>query len=170
MDIATAALIFAEKMMDSTYSAQWGPYDHHTMEEVVKGIVKVTSDPHMIETLIKIARWESGGWRRDVATCTHKGGYAKGVFQVYPIDNQERADVCSSDFSKQAAVAMSHVVSSVQQCKKMGFSGSNLVTVYTHGRCLVDKSGIARLHWGDGKSIQAIFDEATQKEVAENTR
>lgn len=167
MDLATAALIFAEKLTDSTWSPKWGDYDHQVVENVVDGIVKTTSDVAMVETLIRIARWESGGWRRDVATCTLKKGYARGVFQVYPINAHERRHVCSSDFAEQAAVALSHVQSSIQQCKRQGFRGSNLLTVYTHGRCRNFKDGVAALRWGDGSAIQAILDEDMRKELTE---
>jgi len=164
MDLATAALIFSTKLMDTTYNPAWAPYDRQAMSAVVAGIVETTNDVQLVETLIKIARWESGGFRADVATCKIKGdgGAALGIFQVHPINAQERADLCSPDFAKQAAVALSHVNDSVNTCKRLGFKGSDLITVYTHGKCHVAKDGVPRLHWGDGKEIQAILDVANQ--------
>ena len=164
MDLATAALIFATNLTNKTWPATWGPYDRQTMSEVVSGIVAATSEPQMVEMLIKIARWESGGWRRDVITCAKNVGYTRGAFQVYPVNAQERKDVCSGDFTKQAAVALTHLKQSIGQCKRMGFSGSNLITVYTHGQCHVAKDNLARMRWSDGKVIQTFLDEAIRPE------
>jgi hypothetical protein len=166
MDLATAALIFATQLMDKTTNPGL-EYDRLTMAATVAGIVKVTSDPQQVETLIKIARWESGGFRRDVASCKVKGdnGMAMGLFQVHPISRQEALDLCSDDYSKQAAVALAHVNDSVRYCKMAGYSGSNLLTIYTHGHCHRSKDNVAWLRWGDGKAIQKIIDTAPREEV-----
>lgn len=155
MDLATAALIFSTQLMDKT--ANW-EYDHDTMAAVVDGIVRTTDDVQEVETLIKIARWESGGFRNDVVTCKVRGdhGAALGAFQVHPFTAQERTDLCSKDLAKQAAVALFHVNDSVRACKRQGYRGSNLLTVYTHGHCHVARDGVARSHWGEGKELQLI--------------
>lgn len=160
MDLAAAALIFSTNLTDNTWNKDWGPYDHQTMSLVVEGIVRTTNDVHEVETLIRIARYESGGWRGDVASCRVKGdnGYALGAFQVHPFDAQERADLCSGDFAKQAAVALHHVNESVNACKKLGLKGSDLLTAYTHGKCHAASDFIVSSHWGDGKALQEIID------------
>jgi hypothetical protein len=155
MDLATAALIFSTQLMDKTSSWQ---YDRETMAQVVDGIVRTTDNLQEVETLIKIARWESGGFRKDVVSCKVRGdhGAALGAFQVHPFTEQERIDLCSSDLARQATVALFHVRDSVSSCRRQGFHGSNLLTVYTHGRCHVSADGVARSHWGDGKELQRI--------------
>lgn len=165
MDLATAALIFATQLMDTTYPKNWGQYDRQTMAAVVNGIVKTTSDLREVETLIRIARWESGGFRADVASCKIKGdhGRAMGIFQVHPITLQEQNDLCSLDYAKQAAVALSHVNNSIDTCKRWGLKGSNLLTIYTHGKCHAARDKFASSRWGDGKAIQTIIDADVAK-------
>lgn len=164
MDLATAALIFATKLTDTTWNPNWGPYDHQTMGAVVSAIVKTTTDLREVETLIRIARWESGAFRKDVANCKILGKIGeRGVFQVWPINEQEKNDLCSSDLTKQVAVALSHINDSITTCKRWGLKGSNLLTVYTHGRCHVAKDKAASMRWGTGDAIQAIFDTAEEE-------
>jgi hypothetical protein len=155
MDLASAALIFSAHLMDKT--AGW-KYDHDAMAAVVSGIVRTTDDVQEVETLIKIARWESGGFRKDVITCKVRGdhGQALGAFQVHPFNEQERKDLCSADLADQAKVALFHVNDSVKTCRMRGYRGSNLLTVYTHGHCHADQHGVARSHWGDGSELQHI--------------
>lgn len=164
MDLATAALIFATQLMDRT--STW-EYDRATMSDVVTGIVRTTDDAAQVETLIKIARWESGGFRKDVASCRVRGdhGQALGIFQVHPFNEQERIDLCSKDYAKQAAVALFHVNDSVAACGRSGFKGHNLLTIYTHGRCHVSRDGVARSHWGDGHEVQALMWTETEQVV-----
>jgi hypothetical protein len=163
MDLATAALIFSTKLMDSTYNRNWGPYDRQTMAAVVTGIVKTTTSLREVEMLIRIARWESGGFRKDVANCTILGKIGeRGAFQVWPINEQEKKDLCSPDFAVQAAVALRHVNDSIDTCKRSGYKGSNLLTIYTHGKCHAAKDKAASMRWGTGDAIQAILDEAKE--------
>ena len=158
MDLATAALIFSTKLMDSTHNPNWGPYDHQTMEQIVTGIVKATTDIPMVETLIRIARWESGGFRADVANCKILGKIGeRGVFQVLPSNEKEKTDLCSSDFAVQAAVTITHVNTSINTCKKYGLKDSNLLTAYTHGHCLIAKGKEALLRWGTGHGIFLVI-------------
>lgn len=166
MDLATAALIFSTRLMDKTSSWE---YDRETMAAVVDGIVRATQDVQEVETLIKTARWESGGFRKDVITCKVRGdhGVALGAFQVHPFNEQERIDLCSHDLAKQAAVALFHVNDSVTTCKRRGFHGANLMTVYTHGHCHASHDGVASSHWGDGKELQKlVYTEANEASYA----
>jgi len=159
MNLATAALIFAMNLTDSTWNSNWGPYDFHTMTNVVDAIVQTTTDPQKVETLIKIARWETGGWRDDVVSCKVRGdhGEALGAFQVHPFNDQEKAALCSPDVSKQAAVALHHLDESIAACQKAGMKNSNLLTAYTHGHCHNATDNVAKIHWGDGSRIQALM-------------
>ena len=165
MDLATAALIFSTKLMDSTYNRNWGPYDRQTLSAVVNGIVKTTTSLREVETLIRIARWESGGFRSDVASCKILGKIGeRGVFQVLPVNDQEKKDLCSPDFGAQATVALRHINHSIDTCMRWGFKGSNLLTIYTHGKCHVAKDKIASMRWGTGDAIKAIFDAAPKED------
>lgn len=156
MDLSTAALIVATRLMDRT--STW-EYDAWTMGDVVAGIVRTTTDFQSIETLIKIARWESGGFRKDVGTCKVKGdhGAALGIFQVHPFNDQEREDLCSPDYAKQAAVALFHVNDSIATCTKFGMKGHDLLSVYTHGRCHSFQDNVARIHWGNGDELRSLM-------------
>lgn len=160
MDLTIAALIFATNLMDATWNSKWGPYDRQTMSAVITGIVKTTTDLREIETLIRIARWESGGFRKDVANCAILGKLGeRGIFQVFPTSEQEKTDLCSSDFGKQATVALNHINNSIKTCKKLGLKDSNLLTEYTHGICQNAKDRAAAVRWGTGRAIQLIIEK-----------
>lgn len=156
MTLAEALLSYAMQLMASTNHDM--PYNHSVMEETVAGIVAVTEDVQEAETLIKIARWESGGFRKDVASCKVKGdhGAAQGIYQVHPINKEEMTDTCSKDYAKQAKVALDHVRDSVEVCKMHGYRGSNLLTIYTRGQCHAGDFA-AKLRWGDGKALQRFL-------------
>lgn len=156
MELLQASIAFAITLMNKTNHGL--PYDKQIVEDVVKAVTDVTSDPGEVETLIKIARWESGGFRKDVATCKVKGdhGMAHGLWQVHPWSMQEAKDLCGS-FEKQARIALGRVRQSQAMCKKKGMKGSDLLTGYTRGYCF--KGGkAAKLRWGNGKTIISIMD------------
>jgi len=157
MDLLQAAIIFTVSLMDKTNHGL--PYDKQMVTDVADAVVSVTQDTCEVETLLKIARWESGGFRKDVATCKVKGdhGRAHGLWQVHPWNMQEQQDLCDT-FPKQATVALRRVRESKRMCSRMGMKGSDLLTGYTRGHCY--KGGkAAKLRWGSGKLIVKIINE-----------
>lgn len=157
MTLTQAAVLFALKLMDKTNHNL--PYDKDFVSASVTQIASVTEDAQEIETLIKIARWESGGFNKNVVSCKTKGdnGQAHGTFQVHPWSQQEAKDCCSSDLSVQAKIALKRVRESVEMCKRSGFRGSDLLTGYTAGHCVAN-SKEAALRWGTGKTIKIILE------------
>lgn len=162
MTLFQAAIIFAARLMDTTCQInpatnQCMPYDYQVMEDAVTAIVSITDDIQEAETLIRIARWESGGFRKDIATCKVKGdhGQAMGLFQVHPFTSSQVIDCCSSDYKDQARVALERVRDSVAICRMHGYRGSDLLGQYTSGRCSSHNVS-AYLRWGSGKELQAL--------------
>lgn len=155
MTLLQAALAFAMRLMDNTNQGM--PYNQQVLEDTVVAITDVTEDIQEVETLIRIARWESGGFRKDIATCKVKGdnGAALGLFQVHPITKQEFTDLCSKDYRDQARAALAHVHNSRDICKMHGYNGSALLTIYTNGSCRANSSA-ARLRWGSGQELQSL--------------
>jgi len=160
-----AAIVFAIHLMDSTNRGL--PYDQAIVTDTVRAVVSVTQDVAEVETLIKIARYESGGFRKDVALCKVKGdnGMAHGLFQVHPWSRQEAKDLCDPDFKKQAAIALARVRESRKMCKRLGYKNSDLLTGYTKGHC-IKQGKAAKLRWGSGKAIQKIVDEYENERLA----
>lgn len=169
MTLAQALLIFTTRLMTQTCQTdpatkQCMPYDHQVMEDTVEAVAQVTSDFSEAETLVKIARWESGGFRKDVANCKVKGdhGAALGLFQVHPYLEGDAEQLCSKDYRDQATVALQRVRDSVNICKMHGYQGSDLLTIYTCGHCCA-RNPHAWLRWGDGKTVMAmVYTETTQ--------
>jgi hypothetical protein len=127
------------------------PYNYSVMEETVSAIANETSDLSEAETLIKIARWESGGFRKDIADCRVLGdhGAARGLFQVHPINKEEMVDTCSKDYRKQVQVALTHLRDSVEVCKMHGYRGSDLRKalakfIYTEYNVIISKKGVVQ--------------------------
>jgi hypothetical protein len=156
MTLAEAVLAYAVQLMAATNHNM--PYNYTVMENTVAAIVEETSDVSEVETLVKIARWESGGFRREVANCKVRGdnGLAQGLFQVHPMNAQEMEDTCSKDYRKQVQVALTHLRNSVEVCKMHGYRGSDLLTIYTRGQCHA-RAPEAWLRWGDGKTLQKFI-------------
>jgi hypothetical protein len=159
MDLAQAALIFATQLTDRTTNYK---YDHVVMAEAVAAIVETTQDVQEVATLISIGRWESGGWRKDIASCRIKGdsNSAAGIFQIHPFRGarfeEEKRKTCSSNYREQVQIALFHVRDSVAVCKMHGYRGASLITVYTHGVCRSADS-TARSHWSDGRALEKII-------------
>lgn len=153
MTLVEAVFAYAVQLMAATNHNM--PYNHTVMEETVAAIAAETDDLQEAETLIKIARWESGGFRKDIASCKVRGdhGAAQGLFQVHPMNAEEMTDSCSNDYRKQVQVALAHIRNSIAVCKMHGYRGSDLLTIYTHGQCR-SRAPEARLRWGDGKALQ----------------
>ena len=155
MDFQSALLLFTTQYMNRTNHGM--VYDQAVVSEVVEAVSSITADPSEAETLIKTARWESGGFRRDVATCKVKGDHnqAYGLWQVHPRSKDEAKTMCST-IQDQALVALSRVRESVAMCESKGMKGSDLLGGYTNGTCLKNNK-FARLRWGDGKQVMKIM-------------
>lgn len=157
MSIVQTAVTFALALMDQTNNKL--PYDIQFVTESVESIASVSSDLSEIETLIKIARWESGGFRKEVINCKIKGdhGDAHGMFQVHPWNPEEKKDCCDPNIAVQAKVALSRVRISINMCKRFGKTGADLLTGYTVGHC-VSNNMEANMRWGNGKALQKLID------------
>jgi hypothetical protein len=167
MTLLKAAIIFALAFMDRTNHGL--AYDKVMVAEVVGAITTVTQDIAEVETLIRTARWESGGFRKEVANCKVKGdnGQAYGLFQVHPRTNDEAKKLCGV-YRDQATIALDRVRESRAMCKKQGYKGSDLLTGYTVGHCVKGEAG-ARLRWGDGTAIQKVIEEENERLAASNS-
>lgn len=155
MDIKTAITIMAIKLAKEISGDH---YDESVALEVADAVNEVTSDPSEIETLLKIAKWESG-YRRNVANCKVKGdnGDAMGIWQVHPRSKSEAVSLCSS-IAESAKIALYRVRESKSACMKKGMKGPALLSGYTIGHCVkVDKHSIMR--WGDGQFIIKLLKE-----------
>lgn len=162
MTLTEATLIFATKLMATTCQVdpstnQCMPYDHVVMYDTVEAIVATTDNVQEVETLVRIARWESGGFREDIASCKVRGdhGQAQGLFQVHPFSHEEIKLTCSPNYREQVEVALTRVRDSAAICKMHGLKDSDLLTVYTRGSCHHNDPS-AHLRWGSGKELQAI--------------
>lgn len=162
MNILQAAIVFALSLMDRSNGGL--PYDKQMVTDVATAIVSITTDLSEIETLIKISRYESGGYRKDVANCTVKGdktkanpgGEAYGLFQVHPRNNKEAKELCGT-YVEQATIALDRVRESRKMCAQFGRKGSDSLAGYTAGTC-VKSEPQAKLRWGDGKAIQNLME------------
>lgn len=152
MNLEQAALIFTTRLAGHNLA------DASVMQETVIAVTSTVTDVQEIETLLKIARYESGGFRRDIADCRVRGdsGDALGLFQVHAINKQEKIDLCSSDYKKQVRVALSRVRSSAIDCKRKGKFGSALLNEYTSGHCNRGNKA-SWLRWGDGSELQHLI-------------
>lgn len=155
MTLTEAALVYAARLMAATNNG--ATYDSTVMTDTVLAIVAVTQEVQEVETLIRIARWESGGFRSDIASCKVRGdhGAARGIFQVHPFNDEEMHATCSADYRDQVWVALFHVHDSVAICKMHGWKGSELITIYTSGFCHKQDT-VSYSHWGTGKDLQTL--------------
>lgn len=152
MLLEQAALVLATKSVGKFLA------DADVMRKTVHAIVETTQDPQEISTLILVSRWESGGYRPDIADCRTRGdsGEARGIFQVHGMNDKERRELCSSDYKKQATVALSRIRGSAKSCKRRGFSGHYLLGEYVSGRC-GRGSEASKLRWSDGSELTALL-------------
>lgn len=164
MTLLKAAIMFALALMDRTNGGL--AYDRVMVTDVVANIVSVTQDIPEVETLIRIARWESGGFRKDVANCKVKGdnGQAYGLFQVHPRTNEEAKRLCGP-YRDQIQIALDRVRESRKMCGDRGYKNSDTLTGYTVGHCVKGDMS-ARLRWGDGKAITKIIEEENERLAA----
>jgi hypothetical protein len=157
MTLLQAAVVFAISLMDRSNGGL--QYDHQMVIDVTTACVSVTTDLSEVETLIKISRWESGGYRKDVATCKVKGdnGQAYGLFQVHPRTNKEAKELCGT-YAEQAIIALDRVRESRKMCAQFGRKGSDSLAGYTVGTC-VKSEPQAKLRWGDGKTLLSLMEQ-----------
>ena len=162
MNMMTAAVAYAFHLMDVSNHKM--PYDKDFIKDIIEQIVPSTSNNQELETLIKIARWESGGFNPDVVSCKVKGdhGLAHGLFQVHPWNENEASRACSKDIGIQADLALERVRMSVSMCKRFGKFGSDLLTGYTVGHCVSNEKEAA-LRWGTGKTIKKLLETEDDK-------
>lgn len=152
MLLEQAALIFTTRLVGHNLA------DRETMQNTVSAVTLVTDDVQEMETLLRIARWESGGFRRDIADCHTLGdsGEARGLFQVHGLNAREKNDLCSSDYRVQAKIALSRIRSSAIDCKRKGKFGAALLNEYTSGHCNRGNEA-SLLRWGDGSELQRLI-------------
>jgi hypothetical protein len=128
-----------------------------SLDGILKAIVAVTTDDWEAETLTRIAWWESG-FRKEYVDCTTVNGKARGAFQVMPFTHSEVLDACSSNFEIQAKLALGRIRSSRQQCERLGFRGSDVLGVYTTGKCQRNEP-LARVRFGDGSLLRSLMNQ-----------
>ena len=133
------------------------PYNAERVTKAADAIASVTDVPWEAETLTRISRWESG-LRPDVADCTVLGKRGeRGIFQVMPRTESEKTDLCSSDLSKQARIALSRVRESKTICEKQGMRGADILGMYTHGTCFRGNH-VAAARYGDGSKLRSMLE------------
>ncbi len=128
------------------------------LTEAAKGIAITTSVAWEAETLARILRWE-GELKPSVVNCTIIGKLGeRGAFQVIPRNHSESIDLCSSDLSKQAKIALSRVKESKIACERLGMRGADVLGLYTHGRCFRGNR-IAAFRFGDGSKLRSLLEK-----------
>lgn len=159
MTLIAALIALIVSVASSQFPKRTVPLDRSLAGDVAAGIAAATTEPWEAETLGRIAYWESGGMRKDVANCTIIGKLGeRGVFQVLPRSVAEQTDLCASDFVKQARVALGRIRESKQVCERQGIRGADVLGVYTHGHC-VRGNAIAALRYGDGSKLRSLMKE-----------
>lgn len=134
------------------------PYDAERVKRAAEGIAAATNEFWEAETLARIARWESG-LQPNVADCTVVSSRgARGIFQVIPRNNSEKIDLCSSDVSKQARIALARIRESKAICEKQGLRGADVLGMYTHGTCIRGNQ-VAAVRYGDGTKLRSLLGE-----------
>jgi hypothetical protein len=131
--------------------------DKPSMDGILNAIVTLTTDDWEAETLTKIAWWESG-FRKEYVTCTVVNSKARGAYQVVPFTRSEVLDACSSDFEIQTKLALYRLRSSRTQCERAGFRGSDVISVYTTGKCQRGEP-FARVRFGDGTLVRSLMNQ-----------
>lgn len=138
------------------------PYDQEAAQAMSSAIVEATQLPWEMETLARIARWESS-LRKEVVNCVVLGKLGeRGAFQVIPRSHSEGVDLCSTDLAKQARVALGRVRESKLICERQGLRGADVLGVYTHGRC-VRGNRFAALRFGDGSRLTSLIKEQSEQ-------
>jgi hypothetical protein len=151
------ALLSIVNMLTSQAPAGYFNPDKPSLDGLLKAIVFTTADDWEAETLVKIAWWESG-FRKEYVNCVTINGKARGAFQVIPFTYGETLDACSSLYEIQAKLALGRLRSSRTQCERAGFRGSDVISVYTTGKCQRGES-FARVRFGDGTLLRSLMNK-----------
>jgi len=159
MNFIAALVALLSGIAASQFPKRTVPLDMALAKDVAAGIAGATSEPWEAETLARIAYWESGGLRKDVANCTTVGKLGeRGVFQVLPRSVSEQTTACASDYTVQARLALGRVRESKKTCERQGLRGADILGVYTHGHC-VRGNAFAALRYGDGSKLRSLIKE-----------
>lgn len=157
MNFITALVTILSGIAASQFPKRTVPLDLVLAKEVATGIAGATTEPWEAETLARIAYWESGGIRKDVANCTIIGKIGeRGVFQVLPRSVSEQTAACASDYTVQARLALGRIRESKKICERQGFRGADILGVYTHGHC-VRGNAFAALRYGNGSKLRSLI-------------
>lgn len=133
------------------------PYNAEMAQKVSEAIAAVTDQPWEAETMARIVRWESG-LRKDVADCTVLGKQGeRGLWQVKPRTSSEKTELCSSDLTKQARIALARIRESKRECERKGLRGADILGIYTHGAC-VRGNRLATFRYGDGSKLRSFIE------------
>lgn len=131
------------------------PYNAERATKAADSIAAVTDVLWEAETLARIARWESG-LRADIADCTTLGKRGeRGIFQVMPRTDSEKTELCSSDYTKQARIALFRIRESKKVCEQQGLRGADILGIYTHGQC-IRGNRLAAFRYGDGSKLRSL--------------
>lgn len=134
------------------------PYNAEMAEKAATAIAAVTDQLWEAETMSRIVRWESG-LRKDVADCTVIGKQGeRGLWQVKPRTSSEKTDLCSSDLTKQARIALARIRESKRECERAGLRGADILGIYTHGTC-VRGNRYAAFRYGDGSKLRSFIEQ-----------
>lgn len=128
-----------------------------SLDGILTAIATVTTEDWEAETLAKIAWWESG-FRKEYVDCTIVNSKARGAFQVVPFTRAEVLDACSSNFEIQTKLARDRLRSSKAQCERVGFRGSDMISIYTTGKCQRNEP-FARVRFGDGTLLRSLMNQ-----------
>jgi len=146
-------------LFSSEFPKRTVPLDTALASNVAVGITGATVVPWEAETLGRIVYWESGGLRKQIVDCTIIGKLGeRGVFQVLPRNMSEQTELCSSDLTRQAKIALSRIRESKTMCERQGIRGADILGVYTHGRCFRGNK-IAALRYGDGSKLLSFIEK-----------
>jgi hypothetical protein len=130
-------------------------YDEEQTLKIAEAAFQVTQDPAELETMMKIAKWESG-FRKDISDCIVKGdgGRALGPWQVRFRGDSEKELLCQ-DYVSSAKIALDRIRESYVWCSKFGFHGSDLLSGYTIGKCKRNTIS-AKRRYGAGKMFEGL--------------
>ncbi len=162
MNLYAAAFAFAMNL--ATKEPRFSQHvDEDVVDKVVRATIAVSVEVWQVETLLLIARGESG-FDKDVVFCRRLNSYgARGTFQIVPRSNEEVADSCSQLLEKQAHLALVRIQESVDLCENAGIRGRDSLGIYTHGRCFVGNQ-FSRKRYGNGLVLRELMKEAESGE------